>query len=183
MPQAAATGKHIRVWQANFLTAGSYTVVTDCAGVVAAKSEGPLWSTGPDCPYGAVWTLLRHSDLTVVKTKAHRSIASATTAGDTDHFWGNWLVDKVTKAAAEDARLPTDEREAHNAAQWRARAVLNARGAILAKWLPLSSKAKGPPTAARQQPRAVAIARHQLLWQPGAFQWACLLCHTGFRTK
>jgi hypothetical protein len=182
-PQAAATGEHIGVWLANFLSEGPYTVITDCDGVVAAHRQGRLWAVGPERPYAAVWARLRYDDLRVTKTKAHRSLAAATEDNDTDHYWGNWLADSVAKAAAEDARIPKDDREAHQAAQWRAQATLKARGQTLAKWLPTGTKDQGAARGAKPQ-RAQAKAKrpHRLVWQPGTNPWACTLCHSGFKS-
>jgi hypothetical protein len=153
MPQAAATGEHVGVWLANFLTNQPYNVVTDCAGVVASKEKGPLWATGPDKPYGAIWALIRHTDLQVTKTKAHRTLDAATAASDTSHYWGNWLADKIAKAAAEQTRFPKDKREAHQSNQWKPRAVLKAKGILLAKWLPPGSKGRDPPRTRWTQAR------------------------------
>jgi hypothetical protein len=182
-PQAAATGEHLGVWLANFLSAGPYSVYADCAGVVAAHQNGRQWAVGPDRPYGAVWALLRTGDLKITKTRAHRSLEAAVADNDTEHFWGNWLADNVAKAAADGARLPKDERELHQAAQWRARAVLKARGQILAKWTPQGQPAKKDRGSQKPPlPKTLGRRRHRLVWQPGSTPWACTLCHGGFRT-
>jgi hypothetical protein len=74
-----------------------------------SEERGPLWAIGPDKPHADVWALIRHGDLQVTKTKAHRSLEAATAADDTDHYWGNWLADRAAKAAAED-RTPASPR-------------------------------------------------------------------------
>jgi hypothetical protein len=79
---------------------------------------------------------------------------------ETDDFWGNWFADRHAKAAAEDARFPADAREAHQAALWKAKAFLKARGTILAKWLPPGSKGKDPRTSAEQPAQPRPLARH-----------------------
>jgi hypothetical protein len=74
----------------------------------------------------------------------------------------NCFADRYAKAAAEDARLPADAREAHQASQWRAQALLKARGAILAKWLPPGSKSRGHPEGQPRHRLGVAGPRYDL---------------------
>jgi hypothetical protein len=110
--------------------------------------------------------------VSVTKTKAHRTVAAATLAGDQEAYWGNWLADRYAKAAAAEHRCSKERLAARSSSSMEGQCPPSLSG--LAQWLP-PGRSKHPDGEA--QPASRKRVAHCLRWQPGRTPWACAKCY------
>jgi hypothetical protein len=181
-PQTAAYAEHAAMHvAAQFMPQGPLTVVADCASVIAAARNGREWATEHRRPVAHLWVTMTPHQLTVEKTKAHRSLGQAREAGDIQAFWGNDAADVYAKKAARLNQLTPDELREHLPRQKSRRIKLRNLRKILGQCLPAPRQTprdrKGP--GRKTQDKAARV----LGWQPGKDPWACCNRSKNLSTK
>ncbi len=97
-------------------------------------------------PMGGIWYNVRMKDLTIRKTKAHRSFKQAEEAGDTEDWTGNDLADKLAKEAAQYGTPAPDVVEARETEFLRRVQFYHLTASTLGLWKPPPPTAQGHHT-------------------------------------
>jgi len=116
IPATAAAAEHMCVALANKYTRNAYELVTDCGSVYKSGKEGADYALNWARPMAGFWYGVRFKDLTIRKTKAHRSLQQAEKDGDPEDWVGNDLADGLAKAAASFGTPPAPAAEARQLA-------------------------------------------------------------------
>ena len=187
LPQISDVAEHLAAMVAAQYTAnGPIELVTDCASVVSAFSEGPELATSHKRPHAGYWSnISEHAFGDVLKVKAHLSLRQAQVTGQ-ERFWkGNELVDLEAKRAASHLAPPVDKVKLYAEQTGRAVRLFKGVATMLDKWpefpfeLKKIERSKQPTRPAKQKDSLA----HSFSWDSHLSRWRCELCGVQKRTQ
>jgi hypothetical protein len=180
IPPTAAVAEHICVTLANKYTDSKFEIVTDCGSVYKSGTSGADYALNWARPMAGFWVGIRLPDLTIRKTKAHRSRQQAEQEGDLDDWLGNDLADGLAKEAASFGTPPAAVAEARQLAFLRRVQFYHMVASTLSMWQAQPPSGMGFTHKPRKK---ATTTQHSLVWLPFIQKWACRVCQRNFRTK
>jgi hypothetical protein len=180
IPPTAAAAEHICVALANKYTAGPFTLVTDCGSVYKSGSEGAAYALNWARPMAGFWFGVRFQDLSVRKTKAHRTLKQAQEDGDPEDWLGNDLADGLAKKAASFGTPSAHVAEERQTAFLRRVQFYHLVAGTLDLWKAVPPSGAGPVKVKKN--KGGDNQGHDLVWLPFLHQWSCQICFRQFRT-